>query len=452
MYGRALAGVLFSTGFRGPSSPAPTPDATLHRSLRAAIKLPALAGVLLLHLALAVVVRGRRGARAVAARTDRGVVVVSPIEPGETSGGARATQDLMALLRRRYRITLELVPPLRTVAAWRRWLGTALFWPLPLAAQCRPLVAGSPAVDRAAGGADVVMLESFDVATRYYLTRPPAGRVVLREYQVLLRRLAIERDRARGLERWAHALRLGACWLVSRIVYRRVDWIVTLTDEDRQALVAWFPWLAERTRTIRAAFEAPEAVAPAAAPHSPSRALIMVANFFHRPNVDAYEWFLRECAPRLEAGFVLHIFGQDAPLDRVAVSSAGLRIERHGFVDDSVAAAPDAHIAVAPVVSGGGLRIKNLLLASLGKTVVTTPLGNEGIEFVDGRDAVVCADGPTMAARINALAAAPAELARLGANASAFVRQRFGPDVILDDLEREVLAFPASSPTSPGLP
>jgi len=65
---------------------------------------------------------------------------------------------------------------------------------------------------------------------------------------------------------------------------------------------------------------------------------------------------------------------------------------------------------------------------------------------------VVCADGPTMAARINALAASPAELARLGANASAFVRQRFGPDAILDDLEREVLAFPASPTTSPGLP
>jgi glycosyltransferase involved in cell wall biosynthesis len=424
----------------------------LHRSLRAALKLPALAGVLVLHLALAVGVRGRRGARPASTGKPRGILIVSAIEPGQTSGGARATQDLLALFRRRYRASLELVPPLRTVAAWRRWIGNALFWPLPVAAQCRPLVAGSPAIDRAIAEADVVVLESFDAATRFYLTRPPAGRVVLREYEVLLRRLAVERDRSHGIERWTHALRLAACWLVSRIVYRRVDWIVTLTDEDRQALVAWFPSLGDRTRTIRAAFEAPEAVAPAAAPQAPARALVMVANFFHRPNVDAYEWFLRECAPHLEAGFVLHLFGQDGPLDRVAVSSAGLRVERHGFVDDFVAAVPDAHIAVAPVVSGGGLRIKNLLLASLGKAVVTTPLGNEGIEFVDGHDAVVCADGPTMAARINALAASSSELARLGANASAFVRRRFGPDAILDELEREVLRPLASSTPSPGLP
>jgi glycosyltransferase involved in cell wall biosynthesis len=424
----------------------------LNRSLRAVIKLPALAGVLLVHLALAVVVRARRGPRLASSGSDGGVLVVSPIEPGETSGGARATRDWVALLRRRYRTTLELVPPLRTVAAWPRRLGTALFWPLPIAAQCRPLVAGSPAIDRAIAGADVLVLESFDAATRFYLRPPPAGRVVLREYEVLLRRLAVERDRAEGIERWTHVLRLGVCWLVSRIVYRRVDWIVTLTDEDRQALVAWFPSLGDRTRTIRAAFEASEAAPPASPPQVPARALVMVANFFHRPNVDAYEWFLRECAPHLEAGFVLHLFGQDGPLDRVAVPNAGLRVERHGFVDDFVAAVPDAHIAVAPVVSGGGLRIKNLLLASLGKAVVTTPLGNEGIEFVDGHDAVVCADGPTMAARINALAASSSELARLGANAAAFVRRHFGPDAILDELEREVLPPLASSTPSPGLP
>ena len=257
---------------------------------------------------------------------------------------------------------------------------------------------------------------------------------------MLLRRLAMERDRSRGLERLSHAIRLAVCWLVSRVVYARVDRIVTLTEEDRLALLAWFPQFGDRTRTIRTPFEASDAALPIDAPPLPARALIMVANFHHRPNVDAYEWFLRECAPYLDAGFVLHIFGQDAPLDRVSVPTGDLRVERHGFVDDLVAAAPQARIAVAPVVSGGGIRIKNLLLATLGKAVVTTPLGNEGIGFVDGRDAVVCDDGRTMASRINALATSPSELARLGANAAAFVRQRFGPEAILDQFEREVLA------------
>jgi polysaccharide biosynthesis protein PslH len=437
---------------RFPRAAAPTPaprpsnpDVILHRTIRTAIKLPALASVLLLHLPLSAAARGRRPAtRSRDGRPDNRpesrLVVVSPIEPGETSGGARATRDFLMLLRRRHAVDLVLVPPLRTVASWRRWCGGLLFWPLPIAGHCRPLAAGSPPIDRALTGADVVLLEGFDSATRFYLSRPPAVRVVLREYEVLLRRLAMERDRSRGLERLSHAIRLAVCWLVSRVIYARVDRIVTLTEEDRLALLAWFPHFGDRTRTIRTPFEAPDAPLPTDAPPQPARALIMVANFHHRPNVDAYEWFLRECAPYLDAGFVLHIFGQDAPLDRVSVPTGDLRVERHGFVDDLVAAAPQARIAVAPVVSGGGIRIKNLLLATLGKAVVTTPLGNEGIGFVDGQDAVVCDDGRTMASRINALATSPSELARLGANAAAFVRQRFGPEAILDQFEREVLA------------
>ena len=148
---------------------------------------------------------------------------------------------------------------------------------------------------------------------------------------------------------------------------------------------------------------------------------------------------LREMRPGL-VYCAISGFGQDGPLDRVTVPSGGLRVERHGFVDDLVAAAPQARIAVAPVVSGGGIRIKNLLLAALGKAVVTTPLGNEGIGFVDGHDAVLCEDGRAMAARINALAVSPQELARLGANAAASVRDRFGPEAILDQFDREVLA------------
>ena len=53
----------------------------------------------------------------------------------------------------------------------------------------------------------------------------------------------------------------------------------------------------------------------------PLRDLVMVANFFHRPNVDALEWFLAECAPALDPGFTLHVCGQDGPLERARLAA-----------------------------------------------------------------------------------------------------------------------------------
>ena len=171
----------------------------------------------------------------------------------------------------------------------------------------------------------------------------------------------------------------------------------------------------------------------------------MVANFFHSPNRDGLRWFLRECAPHLEPGFTLHLCGIDGALSAADLASPHLTIVRHGFVerDEDVAALAD--IAVAPIISGGGVRIKNLFLGSLGKALATTPLGNEGIELVDGVHAMISADGATMAAKLNAAARDPDYVARLGAAAAAHIRARFRQEAVAASLI-ELLR----SPSRPG--
>jgi glycosyltransferase involved in cell wall biosynthesis len=408
-------------------------------ALRALIKLALLIGVALAHLPLVLwsLARPRRGR---APRRDGVMVAVVPFEPGDRSGGARAVKDFVSLLARRYPVRVAIVTTVARPGAWRRMLGLALTWPLSLPSQCRSLVVGDPGVRAQLADADTVVFEFLSTALYLYLARPAAARLVLRDHEVLVRKTDMERRAAHGLEALVHAARLVTCYLVSYAVYRQADRIVTLTEEDRLALVSWFPFTAGRTVAIPVPFDEP-ARPPRPPAAAPVRDLVMVANFFHRPNVDALEWFVAECAPRLDPGFTLHVCGLDKPLDSAHLSPpATLTLKRHGFVDDIDAAAPEARIAVAPVVSGGGVRMKNLLLASMGKAVVTTRLGNEGIGFVDDRDAVVCDDGAEMARRVNALARAPEHIAALGASARLFVERHFGPEAVLAQLDRDALS------------
>ena len=409
--------------------------------LRALLKLGLLLAVAALHVPLALWarLRPRRPARPSATPGDHMVAVV-PFEPGDWSGGARAAKDFVALLRRRYTPRIAVVTAAARPNGWRRAAGALLTWPLSLPAQCRPLVLGEPRLEAELDGAETLVFEFFSTALLLYQHRPRAGRIVIRDHEVLVRKTDMERRATRGLESLGHAARLLTCYLVSQAVYRQADRIVTLTEEDRLALTAWFPFAAGKTTAIPVPFDEPARPPLPPAP-APLRELVMVANFFHRPNVDALEWFLTECAPALDAGYTLHVCGQDAPLERARLPiPAGFTLLRHGFVEDIDVAARGARIAIAPVVSGGGVRMKNLLLASMGKAVVTTPLGNEGIGFVDGRDAVVCAAGREMAGRINVLAQSPDDAARLGANARALVEANFGPEPVLDRLHREAIA------------
>ncbi len=374
----------------------------------------------------------------------RRAVVVTPFRPGEESGGARAVLELEQDLRSRG--TLLTVLSLRDAhLPWglrgviSRWLSR----PLPLPPTCREILLGGPALSASLASADVVVFEFFATALAVFLRRPLATRTVLRDHEVLLRKLAIDYRGSGGVDALQVALRWAACYLVSLVVYAKVHRIVALTQEDAQSIRAHFPWLAANVTTIPVSFRMP--VRPTREAGTPQvRDLVMVGNFFHTPNVDALRWFLADCAPHLGAGFVLHVFGIDGPLDALDLSHTSIRVVRHGFVDALETALPTSAIAVSPVVSGGGVRMKNLLLASLALPVVTTPLGNEGIGFTDGVDAIVTADGREMAARIAALASAGA--AQMGDRGRTFVEAQFGAQEAGNRLMAEV--FPEWAPTT----
>jgi glycosyltransferase involved in cell wall biosynthesis len=132
---------------------------------------------------------------------------------------------------------------------------------------------------------------------------------------------------------------------------------------------------------------------------APGRVVFVGPTYSH-PNRDAVEFFLREIWPRIgaaDAATSLQLIGRSAPVDR-ARYDAEPGVQVLGQVPDIRPALTQARCVVVPIRIGGGTRIKILDAWALGKAVVSTSIGCEGLDAVDGEN-ILIRDTPAAFAR-----------------------------------------------------
>ena len=103
------------------------------------------------------------------------------------------------------------------------------------------------------------------------------------------------------------------------------------------------------------------------------------------PNQEGLLWFLNRVFGRLLASLPdlrFHVAGRNAPGNFVKKLSHP-RITFHGEVEDAVRFMQTYRVMVAPLLTGSGIRIKVLEGLALGRPVVTTTAGIEGIPVRD---------------------------------------------------------------------
>ncbi|MGB8643954.1 MAG: glycosyltransferase [Anaerolineae bacterium] len=146
-----------------------------------------------------------------------------------------------------------------------------------------------------------------------------------------------------------------------------------------------------------------------------------------RPNIDAATWFAHEILPALRREIPLaHIsFVGQKPSPRVQALADEPGVEVTGWVPDTRPYIADAAVYAVPLRMGGGTRLKVLEAMAMGKAIVSTTLGAEGIEYIRDRDLVI-ADGPEEFARaIAALLRNPDRRRELGANARKLAEEKY---------------------------
>lgn len=146
----------------------------------------------------------------------------------------------------------------------------------------------------------------------------------------------------------------------------------------------------------------------------------------YAPNVDAVKYFVEEILPRIRRRTNCQFTVVGAPVDeRIKRLADHSDVEVTGFVEDPSDYLIRARVVVAPLRFGAGIQNKILEAMALGRPVVTTPLGAEGIDAVDGEHLLVGNDAEDFATAVINLLSNAESASRIGHAARKLIQKHY---------------------------
>ncbi|RBY87383.1 glycosyltransferase [Blastococcus sp. TF02A-26] len=252
-----------------------------------------------------------------------------------------------------------------------RSLTAARFWDRDLA---------SVVASAATSDADVLVVEHVQLLD--YARRATAGLRVLDMHNVESLLMARMAAAARGPRRLVYAAECRAL----RALERRAtgaDFVAVVSDADRTALrpVVDHP----RVVVVPNAWDEPNPLPPAEKP-----VVSFVALLSWGPNVQAATWFTERVWPLVVDRLPdarLQLVGRNPTAEVRALAGPTVRVT--GSVPDLDPWYARTRVSVAPLLAGGGSRLKILESLAAGRPVVATTIGAEGLEDLVGRGVLV---------------------------------------------------------------
>lgn len=274
-----------------------------------------------------------------------------------------------------------------------------------------------------------------------------APRIVLDQHNALYllvqRQARYERGRVRQAV-WRREARLLARYEAD--LCRRFDHVLTVTQEDRAALLKLLP-PGEAAAQAGKITVLPICVDPEARPPLPrdddAPRILHLGTMFWPPNVEGVLWFVENVLPLVvrrvpEARFT--IAGKNPPPEVRALAAPGAPLAGHvdvtGFVADADPLIARSRVFVVPLRAGGGMRVKIIDAWQWGIPLVSTTLGAEGIVSEPGEN-ILLADTPdAFAAAVSAVLTNDDLARRLRTNGRSWVESHYNWRTVYPQLNR----------------
>lgn len=167
------------------------------------------------------------------------------------------------------------------------------------------------------------------------------------------------------------------------------------------------------------------------------RTVIFVGAMDWLPNKDGVTYFAEQILPLLRrrvpnARFL--VAGRN-PSEEFKAKFAGIpEMEFTGTLPDMRTAIASAAVCVVPLRIGSGTRLKILEAAAMGKAIVSTTLGAEGLEFQDGVEIALADDPERFAAAVADLLNDQNRRSAMGAAARRVVEERYSMKVLRESI------------------
>ncbi|MBL0342119.1 MAG: glycosyltransferase [Bacteroidetes bacterium] len=112
------------------------------------------------------------------------------------------------------------------------------------------------------------------------------------------------------------------------------------------------------------------------------------------PNIEGVDWFLQHVFPLLKKNnpeITIHLAGKSMPQRFFELADEQLHVS--GRIDDSRKFMHEKSIMIVPLLSGGGMRVKIIEGFAMGKVIISTTIGAEGIKYTNQKN-ILIADSP----------------------------------------------------------
>jgi glycosyltransferase involved in cell wall biosynthesis len=209
---------------------------------------------------------------------------------------------------------------------------------------------------------------------------------------------------------------------------RRFALVLAVSDADKATFGRLYPGMLRQPMHVVQTGVDTEYFSPqasdASAPH-----LVFTGSMDWLPNEDGMLYFVKEILPRIRSRIpaaTLSIIGR-APtpaVRRLAESDPG-HIDVTGRVDDVRPHVAAGMVYVVPLRIGGGTRLKIFEAMSMGKAVVSTTVGAEGLPVTPGRDIAIADDPQAFADAVVRLIQDPDARRRYETQARRLMVERF---------------------------
>jgi len=208
---------------------------------------------------------------------------------------------------------------------------------------------------------------------------------------------------------------------------RQFDGVIAVSEQDRDIFHRDYGW--KYLHVIDTAVDV-DFFQPQKGPQRDQVAFVGSMDWL--PNQEGVEYFVKEIWPRVRhehPGATFRIVGRN-PSRRVESLANCEGVEVLGTVPDVRPYLDEAAIVVTPLLVGGGTRIKIYEAMAMGKPVVSTSIGAEGLKVVDQEHILLADTTDHFVAAVNRLLASNEDRERIGRAARALVCEKFAAKVV----------------------
>jgi polysaccharide biosynthesis protein PslH len=217
-----------------------------------------------------------------------------------------------------------------------------------------------------------------------------------------------------------------------RSYLRLADRVLTVSETDRDAFAAFLP--AKKLTVISTGVDV-DYFQPMLVDED-ANSLVFTGSMDWLPNEDGIFYFVETILPLIKKqcpDVSLQVVGRSPSRKLQALAQQEKSVQLTGWVEDIRPFVARGSVCIVPLRIGGGTRLKIFEAMAMGKAVVSTTIGAEGLPVQNGEN-ILLADTPEDFARsVVSLFRDPGRRKQLGASARALVQEKYSWAKVAED-------------------